>query len=182
MLGTAVGSPVILSILNGCVPKKTIYWKPLFFTQDQALLIADVSDIILPKTNTPGALDVGVDAFVDFIIDGCYSNEGQQHFVEGLIKLDKASNSLFGKIFIELSSLKKKELLAGLETKSLKTDMHLNSNNKPFYFQLKELILLGYFTSEEIMTNHLKYVPIPTRLEGCVPLNANQKLIVGNLI
>ena len=182
LLGMAVGSPAVMSILNGCVPKKTIDWKPVFFTLDQAALLTDITDIILPRTNTPGALDVGVDAFIDFIVHDCYSDEGQQHFVEGLTELDKASNSLYGKIFIKLSSLKKKELLTGLDAKAEKNKIDLDNGIKPFYSQIKELTLLGYFTSEEIITNHLEYVPIPTRLEGCTPVNTNQKIIVGNQI
>ena len=180
MLGMTVGSPVILSILNGCIPEKTIHWKPRFFTSDQALLIADITDIILPKTDTPGGLDVGVDAFVDFILDDCYSDQEQQNFIEGLNELNKTSNSLYSENFIKLSALEKNELLTGLEATSSKNNIHLDRKNKSFYFQLKELILLGYFTSEEIMTNHLEYMPIPSRLEGCTPLKINQKLIVGN--
>jgi len=42
--------------------------------------------------------------------------------------------------------------------------------------------LLGYFTSEEIMKNHLEYNPVPTRFEGCIPKDENQKLRVNNKI
>lgn len=171
ILGLAIGSPVVMSILNGCVPEKSIDWKPRFFTLDQSLLIADISDVILPRTNTPGALDVDVDAFIDFIVHDCYFGEEQQHFVEGLAKLDKESNLIGGDIFIHLSHKKKTELLTVLETKA---------DSQSFYTKLKGLILLGYFTSEEIMTKYLEYVPVPSKLEGCIPLKSNQKIIVGN--
>ncbi|MEM8909460.1 MAG: gluconate 2-dehydrogenase subunit 3 family protein [Bacteroidota bacterium] len=40
----------------------------------------------------------------------------------------------------------------------------------PFYRTLKELTLLGYFASEEVGENILKYDPIPGSYSGCVPL------------
>lgn len=171
--GIAVGSPLVISIINGCVPEKTVDWKPRFFTKDQAVLIADISDIILPRTDTPGALDVGVDAFVDFIVDDCYSNQAQQSFIQGMIDLNKKSISVGGDEFISIAFKKKTELLTALDTKA---------DNQSFYPKLKRLILLGYFTSKEIMTNYLDYVPVPTRLEGCTPLKTGQKIIIGNQI
>jgi len=182
MLGMAVGSPTVLTILNGCIPKKAINWTPIFFTENQAVLVANIADIILPKTNTPGALDVGVDAFIDFIINDCYSSIEQDRFINDLNELDNESDSLYGKSFIKLDQETKVKFLTLLDKRAEKTKLASTNYIRPIYAQLKELILLGYFTSEEIITSHLEYVPIPTRLDGCTPLKSNQKVIVGNQI
>lgn len=180
MLGVAISSPAVLSILNGCVPKKTVNWQPQFFTQDQAVLVGEIAEIILPKTDTPGAKDIGVDAFIDHIVNNCYSDEAKAQFIAGLEEVDKESNLKEGDIFINMTSEKKNELLTDIENKAARVDIETATKEQPFFAKIKELTLLGYFTSEEIMTKYLEYVPIPGRLEGCNDLEPNQKLIVGN--
>lgn len=180
MLGVAASSPALMSILSGCVPKKTINWKPEFFTEGQATLVADIANVILPKTGSPSAKEVGVDVFIDHIVSTCYSEEEQQNFINGLKEIDKESNLLDGGLFIDLNSEKKVELLTGFENRAARLDVKPEPDTQPFYSQIKELVLLGYFTSEVVMKNYLEYVPIPTRLEGCTEMKPGQKLIVGN--
>jgi hypothetical protein len=40
---------------------------------------------------------------------------------------------------------------------------------------MKELTLLGYFTSEVGATKALRYVPIPGRFDGCIPYKKGDK-------
>lgn len=40
----------------------------------------------------------------------------------------------------------------------------------PFFRTMKELTLLGYYTSELGATKELRHAPVPGRYEGCVPL------------
>ncbi|MTI39403.1 gluconate 2-dehydrogenase subunit 3 family protein [Fulvivirga lutimaris] len=180
MLGIAASSPVIMSILDGCVPQKELGWIPGFFNEDQAILVADICDIILPKTSTPGALDIGVDVFIDHIVGSCLSTEEQAIFSDGLIEVEAESNKLEGKNFSSLSNESKTKVLETLEAKTDTEDYDPHASGKPFFAKIKELTLLGYFTSEEIMTQHLDYVPIPAGFEGCNELKEGQKLKVGN--
>ncbi len=182
MLGIAVSSPMIISLLDGCVPKKELGWTPTFFNEDQARLVAAICDTILPKTETPGALEVGVDAFVDHMVNTCLAPNDQQLFIKGLEEVDSRSQEFASKNFISLSQADKNKVMEQLQNETLTFDHEDFYATKPFFLKIKELTLLGYFTSEVIMTLHLAYTPIPARLEGCVPLNENQKLIVGNHI
>lgn len=182
ILGMAVSSPVVMSIINGCVPKKTIDWQPKFLTQNQAILVGNIAETILPKTNTPGALDIGIDAFIDHIVDNCYSDQNKEIFLNGLIEVERESDLLDGESFVNLSDKNKVKLLNKFEQKAAQIDIENGKYPQPFFQQIKELTLLGYFTSEEIMKNELEYVPIPTRLEGCIDMKENQKLIVGNQV
>jgi len=177
-LGFAASSSAVVSLLNGCTAKKELGWKPVYFNEEEANLVSDLVDIILPKTDSPGALELGVDAFIDHMVGTCYDNHDQQTFKKGLASIDEESNLIDGQVFLNMSSEKKSQVLTSFESKA--GQVEINQEHKPFFSQLKELTLLGYFTSEEIMKNHMEYVPIPTKLEGCNDMKPGQKLIVGN--
>lgn len=179
-LGFAATSPLLMHLLQSCENKKPLGWKPQFFNEKQALLVAALANQILPKTDTPGALDVGVDAFIDKMVAEVYSEKEQKQFLSGLQVIEVNSELKNGSIFTDLNNQEQYDFLYGLESEI----QHLASDSapkeKPFFLMLKELVLLGYFTSEEIMTKHLDYQPVPAQLVGCEPMKSNQKLRVGN--
>lgn len=183
MLGVAASSPVLVSLLQGCSPKKELGWTPAFLTEDQAQLTAELSETILPKTDLPGAIDIGVDAFIDMMVNEVYTAKEQTTFTNGLTYVDQLSKEVGGDTFINIDATDRSKVLEKLETTIADYDNDTGDKDDmeaPFFYQFKELTLLGYFTSEEIMTKHLNYVPIPARFEGCAELEANQKVIVGN--
>lgn len=173
LFGVVASSSVISGILNGCTAKKEINWQPSFFSIDEAKVVSALVDEILPKTSTPGGIDIGVDAFIDKMIGECYTTNEQIKIKEGLATLSEYE-------FVDKDSDERIQLLKQFENEPEAFDPQTEANPHSFFNQIKSLCLLGYFTSEEIMTNHLEYVPIPTKLEGCTPIKENQKLIVGN--
>ncbi|WMN06570.1 gluconate 2-dehydrogenase subunit 3 family protein [Marivirga arenosa] len=179
-LGFAATSPLLMHLVQSCESKKPLGWKPKFFNEKQALLIAALADQILPKTDTPGALDVGVDSFVDKMVAEVYNKKEQQQFLEGLDNFEKNCELKNGKIFTDLNNEEKYDALFSLQSEIKYLSFENDPNEKPFFLMLKELVLLGYFTSEEIMTKHLDYMPVPSQLIGCEPMESNQKLRVGN--
>jgi hypothetical protein len=46
---------------------------------------------------------------------------------------------------------------------------HPEPQRQPFFHTMKELTLLGYYTSQIGATQELKYAPVPGRFDGCVP-------------
>ena len=88
LMGGALSAPAIIGVLNGCTAKPTIDWKPEFLSNEQGTLISQVSDIIIPATDTPGAKDVGVPGFIDKMLKDVYSKEEQNTFMEGLKAFD----------------------------------------------------------------------------------------------
>ncbi len=180
MLGLAATSPLILHVLQGCSPEKAINWQPIIFNNQQASLVSAIVDQILPRTETPGALDVGVDVFVDKMVAEVYSKSAQEQFLKGLNKFDEDSKAKKGKLFSDLDSESKYDYLYSIDSQLQGLSYTSAPEEKPFFLMVKELTLLGYFTSEEIMTKHLDYIPIPMQLIGCEPINENQKLRVGN--
>lgn len=179
-LGFAATSPLLMHLLQSCDSKKPLGWKPQFFSEKQALLVAALVDQILPKTDSPGALDVGVDVFVDKMVAEIYSDKEQKQFLAGLEEIEKNSRLKSGEVFTDLDSQAQYDFLYGLESEIPYLSYNTSPEEKPFFLMLKELALLGYFTSEEIMTKHLDYQPVPGQLVGCEPIKSNQKLKVGN--
>jgi gluconate 2-dehydrogenase gamma chain len=178
-LGFAISAPAIMGVLNGCKPAPELAYSPEFFTTDQARLIGDLSEIILPKTSTPGAKDVGVPGFIDGLLNSIYSKEQQEKFITGLTKFDEDAKQTYGDHFVELN---REEQIAFVKkhhdnalTKS--TDSGAkgwwnagSAEEKPFILKVKELTILGFFTSQVGATEVLQYNPVPGPFKGCVPL------------
>src|SRR5690349_5124063 len=99
IMGGAVSAPAIMGILKGCKAKPSIDWKPELLQGDEALIVTQVADIIIPKTDTPGAKDVGVPRFIDIMLKDCYTKEDQDHFLSGLKAFDAGAQTEYGDSF-----------------------------------------------------------------------------------
>ncbi len=166
-LGTAVSAPTFMAFLNGCTPKPNLNWKPKFFTEEQANIITEISEIILPKTDTPGAKELGVPQFIEDIIALCSDKEVQKKFVLGLENLENDIENQYGKSFSSIDSKYKQEVVANLNASLRNSDSKL-TDILFFYRKLKEITILGYFTTEVGATQVLQYKAIPTDYKGCI--------------
>ena len=84
MMGGALSAPAILGVLNGCAPDPKPGWTPTFFDDQQALTIQELSEAILPATDTLGAKDLGVPRFIEQLVSTVYKEDAQQQFLDGL--------------------------------------------------------------------------------------------------
>ena len=75
-----------MGVLKGCQSKPGIDFKPEFLNDDQASIVSQIAEIIIPKTDTPGAKEAGVPAFIDQMLNEVYSEEDQKRFTSGLQK------------------------------------------------------------------------------------------------
>ena len=160
MMGGVLSAPLMAGVMGQVINKGA----SLNITADQEALLAEVADIIIPTTDTPGAKAAGAEKFIVRVMRDCYKKEDQDKFYEGLAKLDADSQAKFGKGFVNLNLAQKNEMV------KLST-----VNDKPFFQRMKELTVTGYFTSEIGATKALEYLPIPGKFIGCVPLKAGQK-------
>jgi hypothetical protein len=167
--GTIIGSEMWLS---GCSPAKK---KPVLLSDDDILLLDEVGEIILPKTDrSPGAKDARIGEFMKTIVTDCYDEPEQMMFMDGIEKIDGMSKKKFSKPFLKLSADEKSQLIVELDTEAKQYKKENKSN--PHYFTLmKQLTIWGYFSSEQGATQALKYNPVPGRYEGCVPYNNRDK-------
>ncbi|MEZ0542032.1 gluconate 2-dehydrogenase subunit 3 family protein [Fibrella arboris] len=131
---------------------------------EQEALLAEVADVIIPTTTTPGAKAAGVEKFIVRVMRDCYPQADQEQFYAGLAKLDGESKTRFSKGFAALEATQKIEMVR----QTMTTD-------KPFFLRMKELTTTGYFTSEIGATKALEYLPIPGQFNGCLPMKPGQK-------
>jgi len=171
LMGAAVSATAIAGIMNGCKATPDLNYKPVFFNEDQARIISELAEIILPKSDTPGAKEVGVPNFIDTIVNENYEKEDQERFIAGLTAFEEDAKKTYGDGFIyckpeDQIALVKKSLGAAIQEKKENT-----ATKKSFILMAKELTMLGYFTSEPGATKVLQYEAVPTKYNGCIPLN-----------
>ncbi len=168
--GTVVGADLIIA----CTPKSEEA-KDLF-NADQVAMLDEVAETILPATNTPGAKAAGVGAFMTVMVKDCYKPEDQEVFTSGLKKLDEASDKKFGKKFMASSPQERTALLRELDVEQAEHQSSKAPDAPNHYFRMmKELTLLGYFTSEVGATQAMRYDPIPGKYDGCMPYKKGDK-------
>lgn len=172
IMGGIVSAPAIMGVLKGCTAKPSIDWKPQFLSEDQAGIVSQIAEIIIPRTNTPGAIDTGVPSFIDVVLKDVYSKEDQDRFLAGLKEFDDEANTSYGDGFTDLDAEKQKELVMKRHEEAIKAEKSENRPEKrPFILMMKELTMLGFFTSEAGATQVLQYDPVPGAYKGCIPLS-----------
>jgi hypothetical protein len=170
MLGAAVSASAMAGILNGCKATPDLNYKPVFFNEDQARLVSELAEVIIPKTDTPGAKDVGVPNFVDTIINQCYKKEDQERFISGLTAFDEEAKKSYGDSFAYCKPADQIALTEKILAAALKERKENPKADRPFVLMAKELTMLGYFSSEPGATKVLQYEAVPGAYKGCLPL------------
>ena len=175
--GSAALVPSLFSLLQSCQQQPRLSWEPIFLSVNQAEFISTLVDTLLPKTETPGALDVKVDMFIDLVFAKLFNKAGQDEMIAQMEQFNATCKEKFGNTFSELSEQDREEFLKEEESKSTKYNGKVwgtaVGKQKPvgFYRTIKSLALWGYFSSEEIGKNVLSYDPIPGEYLGCIPLS-----------
>ena len=144
--------------------------KPAFLNPSQVGLLDEVGETILPATKTPGAKAAQVGSFMAVMVRDCYSPADQKIFLNGLTQLDQACQKQTGKTFLACDPTQRTAVLNTLDKEQKAFAKNQRKDDPSHYFQImKELTLLGYFTSEIGMTQALRYAPVPGRYDGNVP-------------
>jgi gluconate 2-dehydrogenase gamma chain len=134
-------------------------------TDAQLALIGALADTIIPRTDTPGATDVGVPAFVNVIVTENYTDAERVVFDAGLDALEVQAKNAGGTSFAELQPEPRIALIDAIEAAS---DRRAEPNRS--YWRLKGLIVHGYFTSEPVMKRVLKVEIMPGKFDGAAPM------------
>lgn len=180
LMGGAVSMPAILGVLGGCSAEPGAGadagagWKPAFLTPEQAALVAEVAEIMIPRTDTPGARDVGIAAFIDTMLKDAYPEDGQRRFVAGLADFEAHALHEHGRAFLALEPEQRTAMVKQAHDPAVEAErqsaLPLEERQRPFILTMKELTMLGYFTSEPGATQVLQYRPVPGAYHACVPL------------
>ena len=181
MTGFAVSAPLISALMAGCTAKPADDYKPVFLTPEEYALITALAETTLPASDTPGAAEVGVPAFIDQTVSAIFRPFSRDLFRTRLAALAADCQKANGKSFTELEAatqlswLNTVDAAAKAEAEKLEdlpppADEDEGEKRWPFWLQCKELIIGGYFSSQRIGTEFLAYDPVPGDYIGCLPL------------
>jgi hypothetical protein len=174
-LGGAISAPILGAALAGCqrrTPEAAVAapWVPRTLSAEQDELVTALAEAILPATDTPGAAEAGVNKFIDLLLSDWMSSEEAARFLDGLTQLDGSCRARFGARFPELETEQQLALLRPLDEAGVAA-RRASEEPLPFFATLKEMTLVGYYTSEIGMTQELRTKVYFTSYEGCLPLD-----------
>jgi hypothetical protein len=171
LMGGLLSAPTVAALLKGCKAEPALSWKPEFFNEEQARTISILADIIIPPTDTPGAVQAGVPYFIEQVVKDCFSEDEQSLFLEGLNQFMAGAKAEYGKSFVDLSAERQKAYTLSVHQKAVEAEKENTEGYKrPFILKCKELTLAGFLTSEPGATQVLQYVSVPGSYQGCISL------------
>ena len=185
-IGNTLATPTVLKLLTSCntIGEKTTAF--LFFQKEQAFMVSQLSDIILPSTKTPGALDIDTPYFLDLVLKEVSLKKDQEVFIKGALEFQNKFYKIFKKdiltgtkeefsyllaLYFNISSEKQKEVFSYIKSEDAKQE-----SKERLYFIYKFLIfireytLFAFYTSKKIGTEVLTYTPVPGKFEVCIPI------------
>lgn len=138
-------------------------------TIDDQLLIEEIADTLLPTTpSSPGAKAAGAGAAINLLLSDCYEPEAQERVVNGLKEFRKMCRKRCGDSFAALPQKEREKVLREIDAEAQK------AGPTHYFGFVRELALRAYFSSEIGMTKALRYVMVPGKWVGCVPLAPGQ--------
>ena len=143
----------------------------LLFNSDDVALLDEIADTILPETGTPGAKAAGVGPFMAMMVVDTYHDADRRIFRQGLRTVNERCRAAYGNDFTAVAEAQRTALLNELDAEQHAYMAGKADAEPPHFFRMmKELTLLGYFTSEIGSTRAMRYVETPGRFDPCVPL------------
>lgn len=137
---------------------------PALLTADELTLTGVLAELVIPRTETPGALDVGAHRTIDHLLHTCAKGADQTAFRAGLARIDTVAREHAGKPFRALPAVRQTALLRALD-----------GGTAPFtpadiaaFRRLKSYVAFAYYTSEAGAMRELAYLPVPGGFTGYV--------------
>ena len=167
MGGTVIGST---ALLTGCAPDSQL--KELDFSAEDLAFLDEIGETIIPTTDTPGAKATKIGEFMQMMVKECYDADQQTTFISGLttIRTDfKAEKSVE---FMEATPEDRLAFLNALHQKYVAS----GEEKKPeIIHMLRDLTVLGYYSSEIGATQALRFVETPGRFDPCIDYKKGDK-------
>jgi hypothetical protein len=130
---------------------------------EQRALVSAISERIMPTTDTPGAIAAGVPAFIEMMLADWYEPTTRQEFMNGLGLFEGSTRIQFAKPFAEIAPEEQDLVLTQAMTGKIP------GLPASFFEHCRQLVVLGYFTSEIGCKQERVYVPVPGRYDGKYP-------------
>jgi len=162
-------SPALLTSLESCSEKRPTTDVPVYLNQEHFDNIWQIAELVLPKTESPGADDAKVTPFIDQLFGEFFEEEIKNKYTVGLQRFAENCRSQEGKSFLDLDEKRQIDYLERVD----------GEEDDDFFSSFKGIILFAYFTSEPGMKS-MNYLPVPGRFNGCIEIDENEKNLVGN--
>ncbi|GAC1588317.1 MAG: gluconate 2-dehydrogenase subunit 3 family protein [Hymenobacter sp.] len=182
MGGTVIGADYFLTSCSSPSEKKAAkagapaVEEKAFLNPSQVSFLDEVGETILPATQSPGAKAAQVGSFMSVMVRDCYTPADQKIFLNGLTQLDEACKKQHGKGFMACDAAQRTAFLTALDAEQKAFTKNQRKDDPSHYFRMmKQLTLLGFFTSEVGATKALRYLPVPGRYDGNVPYKKGDK-------
>ena len=169
MLGTSL-SPGLVAALDQDPPPDF----KVILSAGQLRILTRAVDLLLPATDTPGALDAEVPAFMHRMIATWLPEDERAAFMTGLDDLDANCRTASGTAFEKATDAECVAVMEVFDRKQI-FPFYPSGRPLPFFARFKELAVVGYCTSEIGATQALRYLPAPGRHEGCVPYRSGER-------
>lgn len=168
LLGGTLSAPAIAGVLAGCDASANSAAPGVngSLTPAQTELVASIAERIIPQTDTPGARAAEVHRFINTMLAEYYTSSERDHFLDGLDDVDARAQRGCGRSFVRCSVKEQHALIEQIDRDTFASTVV----PPPFFRTMKELTILGYYTSKVGATRELQHVQVPGRFEGCVPL------------
>jgi hypothetical protein len=172
LLGGAVSASAAAGILAGCTtmpfgPGASDSPAQTFLTADEMLTVQMMADHIIPRTDTPGAVDAGVPSFIDRMLAGYYQDRERKALRAGLARADADAKAAHGRLFVELLPADQVALMQAYDREAY--GPRPGATEAHFFRTMKELTILGFCTSEAGATKFLKYAQTPGEWQADIP-------------
>jgi hypothetical protein len=165
MGGAVVGSQFILG--GQPVPGK---WPAAGFSDADKALLDEIGETIIPATDIPGAKDAKIGAFMAMMVTDCYSDNQHAAFLLGMRKINDAAWAKYGSGFMDCTPAQRTELANLLDAEQRAYNKAKPQGSPAHYFRMmKELTILGYYSSEIGCTKAVRYVEVPGAYHGDYP-------------
>jgi hypothetical protein len=151
-----------------------------YYLGSRKSLIAELAEIIIPATDTPGAREAGAVEFMLPMLNECTDNKTLNKFIKGLKDLEAYTLSTYHHEFIDCSPGQKEAVVRWADQKSRTINTQLGKIEKKytgisFFETLKTYTVYGYCISEKGASLGMQYIAVPGRYMPCIPLEPNQK-------
>jgi hypothetical protein len=187
--GAALGGMTLVgqaAMLAGCERQQEQAPRPVddvqggLFGNREVEMLTELAETILPETGTPGAKAAGVGPFIALMVTDCYSPAEQETFRSGLASVDRESEQDYGGDFLALSPEQRLTIVERLDREQYDLAQS-GSDDGPHYFRMiKELTVLGFFTSEIAYAQVLEYAETPGRYEPCRDLGPDTAVLADH--
>ena len=165
LLGGSISVAQISPLISDVAAMSANYI-PKFLGKHHFQMNKRLVDLIIPESDTPGALTANVHQFIDVMLDGWAASDTQLRFLDNFNNIDRRSMAMTGKTFADANRTQQIKLLEVLDKESFS-----DNGTDIFFGEFKALVVFGYYSSEEGASVELRYDRIPGGYRDCIPFS-----------